>query len=83
MAGEAAVVRHGNAVTLGAWSPGLIREVLAGLLAERGIPHERLPEGVRVAGRGTLATWMNFNQEPATLPDGSVLGPVAFEQRGA
>jgi hypothetical protein len=26
---------------------------------------------------------MNFNQEPATLPDGSVLGPVAFEQRPA
>lgn len=83
MEGEAAVVRHGNAVTIGAWSPDLIREVLAGLLAERGIPHESLPEGVRVARRGDLATWMNFNQEPATLPDGSVLAPVAFEQRRA
>jgi beta-galactosidase len=83
MAGAAAVVRHGNAVTLGAWSPTLIRDVLAGLLEERGILFERLPEGVRVARRGNLATWMNFNQEPATLPDGSVLGPVAFEQRGA
>jgi beta-galactosidase len=83
MQGEAAVVRHGNAVTLGAWSPDLVREVLAGLLTERGIPHERLPEGVRVARRGEIATWMNFNQEPATLPDGSVLGPVAFEQRRA
>ena len=37
MEGEAAVVRHGNAVTIGAWSPDLIREVLAGLLAERGL----------------------------------------------
>jgi beta-galactosidase len=79
--GEAAVVRHGNAVTLGAWSPGLIGEVLEGLLDEQGIPHQRLPEGVRVARRGALATWMNFNEEPVTLPDGTLLGPVAFEQR--
>ncbi|MGH2615120.1 MAG: beta-galactosidase [Thermomicrobiales bacterium] len=81
MAGEAAVVRHGNAVTLGAWSPDLIREVIAGLLAERGIPHQHLPEGVRVARRGGTETWMNFNQAPATLPDGSTLGPVSFEVR--
>jgi len=38
---------------------------------------------VRSARRGDLATWMNFNQEPVTLPDGLVLGPVAFEQRPA
>lgn len=81
MAGAAAVVRHGNAVTLGAWSPGLIREVIAGLLAERGIPHTTLPEGVRVARRGNLATWMNFNESDATLPDGTTMGPVSFEQR--
>jgi beta-galactosidase len=80
-AGEAAVVRHGNAVTLGAWSPSLIREVVAGLLAERGIPHETLPEGVRVARRGGLETWMNFNEAPVTLPDGTQLGPVSFELR--
>jgi beta-galactosidase len=81
MAGEAAVVRHGNAVTLGAWSPGLVREALAGLLTERGIPHGLLPEGVRVARRGALATWMNFNQEAVSLPDGTVLEGVSFEQR--
>jgi beta-galactosidase len=81
LAGEAAVIRHGNAITLGAWSPGLIGDVVAGLLAERGIPHERLPEGVRVARRGDQATWMNFNQAPVTLPDGTILGPVAFELR--
>lgn len=81
MAGETAVVRHGNAITLGAWSSDLIREVVAGLLAERGIPHQRLPVGVRVAHRGSLATWMNFNEAAATLPDGAVLEPVSFEQR--
>jgi beta-galactosidase len=81
LAGEAAVIRHGNAVTVGAWSPSLIGEVVAGLLEERGIPHERLPEGVRVARRGNQETWMNFNQAPVTLPDGGLLGPVAFEVR--
>jgi hypothetical protein len=25
---------------------------------------------------------MNFNEAPATLPDGSLLGPVSFEVRG-
>jgi beta-galactosidase len=83
MAGEAAVVRHGNAVTLGAWSAELMREVVAGLLTERGIPHSLLPVGVRVATRGALATWMNFNEAPVTLPDGTLLGPVSFEQRPA
>jgi beta-galactosidase len=82
MAGEAAVTRHGNALALGAWSPALIREVIAALLAERGIPHALLPEGVRVAHRGDSAVWMNFNEAPATLPDGSLLGPVSFEVRG-
>jgi beta-galactosidase len=77
------VVRHGNAVTLGAWSPSLIREVISGLLAERGIPHEPLPEGARVARRGELATWMNFNEAPVTLPDGALLGPVSFELRAS
>ena len=81
MAGDAAVIRHGNAVTLGAWSPTLIREVLAGLLRARDIPQQVLPEGVRVARRGDLATWLNFNQAPAELPDGTMLEPVSFSQR--
>lgn len=81
MAGEAAVVRHGNAITCGAWSESLLQELLASLLRERGIPHQRLPEGVRVARRGGLETWMNFNEFAVTLPDGSSLPPVGFVQR--
>ena len=81
LAGEAAVVRHGNATTVGAWSPGLVREVLRSTLAEAGVETVDLPEGVRLSRRGGLATWMNFNQAPATLPDGTVLGPVSFELR--
>ena len=54
LAGEAAVVRQGNAVSIGAWSASLVTEVLAGVLAEAGIPVVPLPEGVRVSRRGAL-----------------------------
>jgi hypothetical protein len=54
------------------------KEILAGLLAELGIPTTELPEGVRVARRGGITIWMNFNLEPVTLADGSALGPVSF-----
>jgi len=40
-----------------------------------------LPEGVRVARRGSITTWMNFNLEPVMLTDGTTLGPVSCEQR--
>jgi beta-galactosidase len=81
LAGQAAVVRHGNVTTVGAWSRSLVAEILAGLLAELKIPTAELPDGVRVARRGDIATWMNFNLEPVTLADGTALGPVSFEQR--
>ena len=81
LAGQAAVVRHGNVTTVGAWSQLLIAEILTGLLAELEIPTTKLPDGVRVARRGAVTTWMNFNLEPVTLADGTTLGPVSFEQR--
>lgn len=79
--GEAAVVRNGSAVTLGAWSPTLIREVTASLLAECGIPHALLPEGVRVARRGAAECWLNFNEIAVTLSDGETLAPVSWQVR--
>ena len=81
LAGQAAVVRNGNVTTVGAWSPSLIAEILAGLLAELEIPTAKLPDGVRIARRGAITTWMNFNLKPVTLADGTTLGPVSFEQR--
>jgi beta-galactosidase len=83
LAGEPAVVRHGNAITVGAWSESLITDVLTGLLAERGVATTPLPDGARIARRGEIATYVNFNQEPAELADGTILGPVSFEQRRA
>lgn len=82
MMGEAAVTRNGNAVTIGTWSPSLVRETLAALLTEAGIRVMDLPDGVRVSRRGASTTWMNFNQHPAPLPDGTMLPPVSFEVRG-
>jgi beta-galactosidase len=81
MQGQAAVVRHRNAVTIGAWSAPLIREVLATLLTEAGIRVMDLPDGIRIARRGEAVTWMNYNQHPAPLPDGTIMPPVSFEVR--
>jgi beta-galactosidase len=81
LAGQAAVVRHGSVTTIGAWSRSLLKEVLTERLAELEIPIAELPEGVRVARRGGITTWMNFNLEPVTLGDGTSLGPVSFQQR--
>ena len=79
LGGQPAVVRHANATTVGAWSPPLVAEILTGLLAERGVPTTPLPAGVRIARRGAVATYLNFNQAPVTLADGTTLGPGSFE----
>jgi beta-galactosidase len=82
LAGQAAVICNGNAYSIGAWSPSLIRSLLARVLHEAGIATVALSEGVRVSRRGSAEIWMNVNEEAATLPDGSVLAPVSFEFRG-
>jgi beta-galactosidase len=83
LAGLPAVVCHGNARTVGAWSPSLVGEVLARTLTEAGVPITPLPDGVRVSRRGDLLIRMNFNQETARLPDGTELGPVSVDLRPA
>jgi beta-galactosidase len=82
LAGQAAVTRKGNALSIGAWSAPLVTEVLEQVLTESGVPTIRLPEGLRVSHRGDTEIWMNFAQQPATLPDGSQIGPVSFQFRG-
>ncbi|MEA2583903.1 MAG: beta-galactosidase [Thermomicrobiales bacterium] len=82
LTGQAAVTRHGNTLSVGVWSATLLESVLAQVLTEAGVAVTPLPEGVRVARRGGTEIWMNFNQEPATLPDGSTMGPVSFRLRG-
>jgi beta-galactosidase len=82
LAGQAAAVRNGQAFSVGAWSAPLIESILVQLLEEAGVPATPLPEGVRVSRRGDSEIWMNFNQEPATMPDGTAIGPVSFQIRG-
>jgi beta-galactosidase len=83
LVGEPAVVRRGNVTTIGAWSSTLVREVLTSVLTDAGVPTVELPDGVRVSRRGPTEVWVNFNLEPARLPDGRELPPVAFQYRGA
>ncbi len=83
LGGRAAVVRYGNATTIGAWSRSQMTEVVTGLCAELGIITTPLPDGVWVAHRGSIDTWMNANEESASLLSGSLLAAVAFEQRRA
>jgi beta-galactosidase len=82
LAGQAAVTRNGRAYSVGAWSLTLLESVLAEVLTDAGVAVMRLPEGVRVSRRGGTEVWTNFNQEPATLPDGTTMGPVSFWFRG-
>ena len=82
LAGEAAVVRHANVTTIGAWSETLVTEILAETFALAGVPTVRLPEAVRVARRGGVEVWMNFNESSSIMPDGSTTGPVSFQMRG-
>jgi beta-galactosidase len=79
LAGQAAVVRNGNAISVGAWSASLLTDVLTSACREVGIPHLSLPDGVRVSRRGASEIWMNFNESDVRLPDGRTLGPVSFQ----
>ncbi len=81
LAGEAAVVRNGNAISIGAWSKSLVTEVLRDALIEAGISVVELPEGIRVCHRGGLQIWMNFNEVETHLPDGSAMAPVSYQLR--
>lgn len=78
LAGEAAVVRRGNAVTVGAWSAGLVTHVMERLLEEAGIATVRLPDGVRRAVRGSREVWLNFGVTPCRLPNGRIVGPLGY-----
>lgn len=82
LAGQAAVTRHGNAWSIGAWSVPLVTTVLADVMAAAGVPTIRLPDELRVCRRGASEIWMNFAQHPVTLPDGSTMAPVSFQFRG-
>ncbi|MCD0158749.1 beta-galactosidase, partial [Deinococcus sp. 6GRE01] len=74
--GEAAVTRRGLVTLIGAHSPGLIGEVLAGALRAANIPTVNLPEGVRLSRRGEVTLLQNWNAQPVTWCD-LELAPVS------
>jgi hypothetical protein len=83
LAGQAAVVQKDNVFSIGAWSTLLIADVLSQVFTRAGIPIVSLPEGMGVSRRGAAVIWMNFNQDGASLPDGTQLGPVSFQIRSS
>ena len=82
-ADSAAVVRHGNCLTIGAWSAPLIAELLALELRSIGIEPMPLPDGLRRVDAGTRTIWLNFNETLRRTPTGLTVEPVSwrFESR--
>lgn len=78
LAGQAAVVHHGNAVTIGAWSPTLVRTHLRRVLSAAGIACADMPEGVRRSRRGPYEIWLNFNEEAISVDAGNSVAGVSF-----
>ncbi|WP_027480645.1 beta-galactosidase [Deinococcus pimensis] len=73
LAGQAAVMRRGNVVTVGAHSPELLHALLADLAREAGVDVTPLPEGVRLSRRSGHTVVANWNADPVefeglTLP---------------
>ncbi|MGH9173427.1 MAG: beta-galactosidase, partial [Vicinamibacterales bacterium] len=77
LSGQAAVVRHGPATTIGAWSATLIAEVLEATLQHAEIATQRLPDGVRRSRRGRYQVWVNFNPEEVQVAGGLRLAGVS------
>lgn len=76
--GEAAAVRRGTVVTVGAFSAGLVWELLLRLATEAGLNPTPLPEGVRLSRRAGQTVVMNFNAETAQF-EGRELKGVSWQ----
>jgi beta-galactosidase len=77
LSGTAAVIRHGQVTSIGAWSEPLITDLLEEALQRLGIPSQRLPDGVRVSRRGHHELWTNFTEQPVEI-GGLRLEPVSY-----
>jgi beta-galactosidase len=76
--GQAAVVRHQQATTIGAWSQALITEVLAQELRAIGLEPILLPDGIRRVSTGERTIWLNFTETIQRTPSGLTLEPVSW-----
>ncbi len=79
LAGTAAVVRFGNCLTIGAWSPSLIEDLLSAELRDVGLDPVRLPDGLRRSSvDDDRHIWLNFTESPQRPPGGLLLEPVSW-----
>lgn len=81
LAGHAAVIRNGNATTIGAWSPSLIEQTLGSVLKRAGIATRRMQEGVRRSQIGSDEIWLNFNQQPVDIEPGFEVRATSYRIR--
>lgn len=78
MAGECAVMRKNNVLTIGVHSSGLIHDLIRDVLMETGVPVLDVPEGVRVSRRAGKMLVQNFNPYGVDFL-GTRLAAVSFE----
>lgn len=76
-AGVAAITRQrhgqGACVTIGPWgNPALHLAIFSDLLSQTGLPHDLLPDGVRLTRRGGLTYLFNFNPHQAEVAEEAI-----------
>lgn len=76
--GQSIVVRNDNALSIGAWSPSLIAQLLTVELRAIGIEPISLPDGLRRVTTAERAIWLNFTESQQSTPRGLVLEPVSW-----
>jgi len=60
-------------VTIGPWgNPALHLAIFSDLLSQAGIPHDLLPDGVRLTRRGGLTYLFNFNPHQAEVAEEAI-----------
>ena len=74
--GWPALIGRGPVRYLAGWpDEAALARILGGLCAERGIPTDTLPEGLRCRDTGTHRFWINYNARPVTHAGVTVPGP--------
>ncbi len=76
--GQAAVIKRGHNIVIGAHSERLISTVLQAALSEANIGMVHLPEGIRISRRADKVLIQNWNTHPVHW-NGYDLQPVSFE----
>lgn len=78
LTGQAAVLQHENAVTIGALSKPLIKSIIKEQCEQLSLTVQELPAGVRVTDCGSHDLVVNFNQQRSSWK-GMAMQPVSYK----